>query len=103
LGTKTTRKTRKPDITTCLACSHVLSLQRPVLYVAHDNDGVWKFTCRPIGHKITQIKVMPVENITQLDASLKELFEMPPGVASVRSNANSNWEPFLLYPDKEKE
>lgn len=95
----------KPKISTtteCLVCNHVLSLKRPILYVVHDVDGVWKFTCRHIGHKMDQIKAIPLDKITRLDASVSEVFEMPPGVGSKRRHVNNNWEPFILYPDLEE-
>jgi len=95
----------EPDLkkTCCLACTHILSLQRPVLYVAHDNDGTWKFICRHISHKITDVKTVSLQQITRLDASLTDLLEMPPGVCSQRTNTNNTWEPFLLYPDIQEE
>jgi hypothetical protein len=95
-------KPKQPATPECLVCNHVLSLKRPILYVVHDEDRVWKFTCRHIGHKMDQIKAMPLDKITQLDASVREIFEMPPGVGSKRSNVNNNWEPFLLYPELEE-
>jgi hypothetical protein len=84
----------------CIVCTHVLSLQRPILYVAHDDDNAWKFSCRQIGHKMTNLKIMALTEVTKLDATLNELFEMPPGVGSARNNPQSPWEPFLLNPDE---
>ena|ERR1700758_5442953 len=100
---KTQRTQPNPKETTCLACTHVLSLQRPVLYVAHDNDDTWKFICRHVGHKIIDIKTVPLQRVIQLDNTLADLLEMPPGVCSQRTNANNTWEPFLLYPDTQEE
>ncbi|HXU25851.1 MAG TPA: hypothetical protein VN698_01360 [Bacteroidia bacterium] len=99
---KTNSKYADPEKAICLVCNHVLKLKRPILHVAHDIDNAWKFSCRSIGHKMCNIKVMRLEDVTRLDASLNELLEMPPGVASQRSNVKSDWEPFLLYPDKEE-
>ena len=98
---KTRQKLHDPKKATCLVCSHVISLQRPILYVAHDDDA-WKFVCRNIGHKMTQLKTIPISEVVQLDATLDELFEMPPGVGAKRFNANSKWEPFLLYPERDE-
>ena len=99
---KTKHKPLNPKTATCLVCNHIISLKRPVLYVAHDDDNVWKLSCRNIGHKMAHLKIMSLHQAIQFDASLNELLEMPPGVASQRSNPANNWEPFLIYPDTQR-
>ena len=71
--------------------------------MAHDDDNVWKFTCRDIGHKMTELKSTPLHIVTQIDSSLNDLHEMPPGVGAKRKSLVRNWEPFILYPDTEQE
>lgn len=85
-----------PKNTPCLICSHVHSLQRPILYVAHNYDDTWQFLCWHVSHKLSQLKIVTLQQATQIDETINQLFEMPVGVAAKRKTETSSWEPYIL-------
>jgi hypothetical protein len=82
----------------CFTCDHVLSNQRPILFVSHDDDedGTWQFLCGTEAHTGSNAKIVSLKQITELDPTVNELFEMPPGVGAGRENTASNWKLFKL-------
>jgi hypothetical protein len=87
-----------PENTACFTCRHVLNNERPVLYVAHDHDGSWQFLCGG-EHTTDDASVVSLKNITGLDPSVNDLFEMPLGVGAERNSIDSKWEPFKLLEE----
>ena len=91
-----------PEITACFVCDHVLSRQRPILHVTHDNDGYWQFLCGQIDHDMATAKIISLKQATEIDNTINNLYEMPMGVGANRKSIHYNWEPFKL-PDEQVE
>ncbi|MCU8075886.1 hypothetical protein [Shewanella sp. SM29] len=86
-----------PKNTACIVCSHVLSLNAPILRVTHDeNNGMWQFLCGAENHETDQAKIIALGEAASIDLSVNELYEMPLGVGAERESKNGQWQPFKL-------
>ncbi len=90
-------KFKEPENTACFVCDHVLNKQRPILYVVHDKeDGAWQFLCGQDDHNESNAKIISLKQVTEIDESINELYEMPIGVGAERKNFKDKWAPFRL-------
>lgn len=63
----------------------------PILYVYHDANGDWQFhTDSPID--VDDARVVCMEEITRLDPTVNDLYDLPYGCFSCRSSRDSEWE-----------
>jgi hypothetical protein len=86
--------------TACFVCDHVMYRQRPILLVTHDNeDSSWQFLCGQDDHTEANIKIISLRQITEIDQTVNDLFEMPLGVAAERTTVNDKWEPFKMLEE----
>jgi hypothetical protein len=71
--------------------SHIIRDRLPILYVVHDtDDGAWQF------HHAGQVRekdamVVSLEEIVELDPSIRELADLPPGWTASRISIKSPW------------
>lgn len=80
----------KPN-TAVLTCTHILNENRPILYVSHDfEDGCWQFLCGQ-EHKTEDAKIMALEEIYNMDKSLKEIANLDYGESAIRKDLTSKW------------
>lgn len=89
-------KFKEAENTACIVCRHVLSKQKPILYASHDADGDWQFLCGDENHTEEDAKVISLKQVTEIDQSVNDLFEMPLGVGAERKTAKDKWKPFKL-------
>lgn len=80
----------------CIVCDHILNKERPILYVAHDNDGDWQFLCGDDDHHEGIAKVISLKQVTEIDESINDLYEMPTNVSAFRQSIGAKWQPFRL-------
>ena len=81
--------------TACFVCDHVMKKDRPILFVCHDKeDSYWQFLCGQSDHSDENIKLISLEEVTLIDESVNDLFEMPLGVCAEREKVGANWKPF---------
>lgn len=89
---KTEYKFKEAENTACFVCDHVLSKQRPILYVAHDKeDGSWQFLCGQDDHTEANAKIISLKNATVIDTTINDLYEMPLGVGAERKSIKDKW------------
>jgi len=94
---KTEYKFKEAENTACFVCDHVLSKQRPILYVTHDKeDGSWQFLCGQDDHTEANAKIISLKNATVIDTTINDLYEMPLGVGAERKSIKDKWVPFRL-------
>jgi hypothetical protein len=93
---KTSYKFKEPENTACLVCDHVLSRQRPILYASHDIEGDWQFLCGKDDHTEENVKIISLKQVTDLDQTVNNLYEMPCNVGAERKNEKDKWTPFHL-------
>ena len=85
----------EPENTACFVCDHVLSKQRPILFVSHEaDDGCWQFLCGQNDHIESNIKIISLKQATEIDQTINDLFEMPLGIGAERVSINDKWQPF---------
>jgi len=82
--------------TACFTCDHVLNRERPILHVTRDEDGDWQFMCGQNDHTEANAKIISLKQVTEIDQSVNDLFEMPLGVGADRASVNEKWQPFRL-------
>lgn len=87
-----------PKNTACFVCKHVLNKQRPILYITHEaEDGFWQFLCGHDDHpNDDDYQVISLEQVTAIDESINDLYEMPVGIGATRESQSCKWEPFNL-------
>jgi len=95
-STTTIYKFKEAEKTACIVCSHVLKKERPILYASHDAEGDWQFLCGDDGHTEEDAKIISLKEITQIDPSVNDLFEMPIAVGAERKTVENKWKPFKL-------
>lgn len=94
---KTEYKFKEAENTACFVCDHVLSKQRPILYVAHDKeDSSSQFLCGQDDHTEANAKIISLKQVTEIDPTINDLYEMPLGIGAERKNIKNKWIPFRL-------
>ncbi len=86
--------------TACFVCDHVVSRQRPILHVTHDDDGYWQFLCGQNDHDESNAKLISLKQATEIDNTINDLYEMPMGVGADRKFINDNWVSYKLPNDQ---
>ncbi len=89
-------KFKDPETTTTIVCDHVLNKERPILYAAHDGEQDWQFLCGKEDHTEKNAKVISLKQVTELDQTINDLYEMPIKVGAERINVKDKWKPFRL-------
>jgi hypothetical protein len=83
--------------TLCIACSHVLNYQSPILFVTHDReDSIWQFLCGGHAHQEDEAKIASLKKITEIDITVNDLYEMPIGFGAERDKVGDKWRPFII-------
>lgn len=95
-STKNQYKFKDPENTACIVCNHVLSKERPILYAAHDGEADWQFLCGQDDHTEENAKIISLKQVTELDQTVNDLYEMPFKVGAERKNVKDKWQPFKL-------
>ena len=89
-------KFQDPKDTVCFVCDHVLSRQRPILKVTHNDDGYWEFLCGHDDHDESNAKIISLVQATEIDKSINDLYEMPMSVGADRASIQDKWVPYKL-------
>ena len=92
---RTQFKFKEDESTACFVCDHVLSKKRPILYVSHDSEGDWQFLCGQ-SHTEANAKIISLKQVTLIDPTINDLFEMPLKVGAERKSVKDKWKPFKL-------
>ena len=70
---------------------HVLDEKKPILYVSHDDDdGCWQFLCGD-EHNIEDSRVISLQEIYEIDKSIKDVARLEYGKCAYRKDENSKW------------
>jgi hypothetical protein len=63
----------------------------PILYVYHDEDGYWQFLTH-LDPATADSKIVSLEQITRLDASINEIYHLQHGWRAWRSSSYDDWQ-----------
>jgi hypothetical protein len=93
----TTFQFKESENTATFVCEHVFKRENPIHYVSHDaEDSSWQFLCGSEGHDVSKVKVISLKQVTEIDPSINELYEMPLGYGAERETTKNKWIPFKL-------
>ncbi len=96
-GYKKEYKFKEPKNTACFVCDHVMQKERDILFVSHDKeDSSWQFLCGQNDHSDDNIKIISIEEATEIDNTINDLFELPEGICAEREKIGMKWNPFKI-------
>jgi len=81
---KSKYKFKEGKNTAFFTCIHVMTKSKPILFVSHNDDLSWEFLCGATGHLDDEIKIISLEEATEIDNSINELADMPEGAYAER-------------------
>jgi len=84
-------KFKEKKNTACFTCVHVMRKNKPILFVCHDDDSSWEFSCGANRHSDDEIKIISLEEATDIDSSINELANIPEGISAERENIEDEW------------
>ena len=70
----------------------VVEKESTIVYVSHDEDGSWQFHGFEDNVADEDIRLVALDEIVEIDASVLELAEMPKGQEAIRKDKNSDWQ-----------
>lgn len=76
--------------TAVFTCCHVMNRERPILYVAHDEDGDWQFLCGT-EHSDEEARLVALMEIVKLDPGIISLAQMECGYCAESQDVSSPW------------
>jgi hypothetical protein len=80
-----------------LTTRQVLEMKLPVLMVTHySDDHSWAFVCGTTEDYLEDGRVVCMSHILNLDRSLVEIADLPPGWSAERKDLGSEW---IRFPD----
>lgn len=79
----------KPN-TAIFTCIHVINKEKPILFATHDNDGYWQFLCGN-NHSEDESRIVSLEEIYNIDNSIKKLVNLNYGQSAYRKDEKSKW------------
>lgn len=76
-----------------VACTHVMTGGRPIVFVARHTDGTWDFLCEQLEHDDTsELKTVCFECARKRDPSIAPLANLEPGAEAERSGPDGPWQ-----------
>lgn len=91
-------------LTPALTCNHVMIDDEPILYVSHDEDGMWQFLCGRDDDTEDDALVLTMIQMYDRDKTVGKLADMPKGYIAIRDSEDEDWSIFEDYNiEKEQE
>jgi len=77
-----------------MACNHILSKEKPILYIGHFSSGCeWWVTCGEQHDNPEEMTIVLPSTICEVDSTVKSMFStLPMGFDAERKNIHSNFE-----------
>ena len=94
-------KFREPKNLTTFTTRQWLEEGKPILYVAHDNDGDWQFLTND--QMPEDIRVVALEQLVLKDATLNEVFDLEYGESAERKFVGGKWSITQMENNDEEE
>ena len=79
----------EPD-TSVITCKHVITQNKPIVFVAHEQDGWWHFLCDG-EHSISDAVLINLEQLYHYDKTIGKVARLAPGHRAYRESINSPW------------
>lgn len=81
---------KEPKDSLCISCIHIVDEKAPILFVSHEDDGEWQFLCGSRHHE-SEVHVLSLSEIVDIDPTVNELCEMQRGVYARRDFIGDRW------------
>lgn len=81
-----------------IVCSHVASGKYPIMLAERSEPGDevdtgWQFVCAAMPHdNVQDAQVWALDEVLELEPSLRGLVDKPPGTRLVRSSKSAQWQ-----------
>ncbi|MFI3115612.1 MAG: hypothetical protein R3Y12_05680 [Clostridia bacterium] len=79
-----------------ITCRHILENRADICFVTHDEDGIWQFMCGENFHIESDARVISLGEAFDLDNSIEQIADMPPGHGASREYKHGTWKGFRL-------
>jgi hypothetical protein len=76
--------------TLCFTCCHVVNEHHPILYISHDEDGLWQFLCGKT-HSVEEAVVVSLAEILKLDPKVGDFASLGYGESAMADSKTSGW------------
>lgn len=86
-----TKKFAEKLSTAVLTTRYVIEYNSPILYVYHYDDGTWQFNGKEENLTDEDYRVISLDEILSIDATLNELAELPLGFEGIRETKDDKW------------
>jgi len=84
----------EPENTVCVVCNHIIHDNSPIMYIAHNGEGDgWEFYCGAEHHETTDVKLISLGQIVDIDSRVNKFSDMPEGIYVQRETENDEWVP----------
>jgi hypothetical protein len=74
-----------------LTSKYVMKKKSPIVYATLDDDGVWQFWSKELVNE-SEIMVVSLKEIIDVDASIKDILDLQVGFAAMRNEGGAKWE-----------
>lgn len=75
---------------TVFTCLHIVSQNKPILYIKHDDEGDWQFLCGE-NHTTQDARIIALQEIVDIDPSVNKVSNLKCGKIAVRESKDSEW------------
>ena len=80
-----------------IICTHISDGKLPILRASRDEpleplDSGWQFTCGVSDHDAEDAALWLVEEVVQLDPSIRAIIDSAPGIAFERASLGAAWQ-----------
>lgn len=74
-----------------ITTKYIVTFNSTIVRVIHDDEGYWQFLGREDNLKDEDAMLVSLEEIIQLDSSLKAIINIPRSKMAIRENQSSPW------------
>ncbi len=79
-----------PPLRAVLAAEEIMEHRAPILYVARDEIGMWRFQ-NSATFPVRSLKVTTLRDIVNIDTTVISLANLPPRSCAIRESSRAEW------------
>ena len=78
-----------PD-TLCFTCTHICNDNKPVLFISHDEDGVWQFLCGNT-HSVEEARIVSLYEMVSIRREVRKFAHLKCGEYAEAIGSTGKW------------
>jgi len=86
------KKFELPLNTAVFTTKYVMEGLSKIIYVSHDDDGDWQFHGKEENVPDSDIRIIGLGEIIELDESVLEIADLPMGFEAIRNSSDDAWQ-----------